>query len=101
MRYLKVTNSLTAFLLSATDAKVIYQDLYLIPSYQKAHGICMGLSFVVFYPVGAILIRTLKFKGSIWVHIACQLVGWLLMIAGLAFGVKMGNIIDIVRTCLN
>lgn len=57
----------------------------------------MGLAFVIILPLGALLIRVLKFKGSIWIHVACQLVGWVLMLAGLAMGIRVGKIIDRVR----
>ena len=62
----------------------------------------MGLAFVVFFPTGAILIRALKFEGAIWVHVASQIIGWVLMISGLAIGTRMATIIDEVSlpTCL-
>jgi hypothetical protein len=77
-------------------AEPIFQDLYLVPSYEKTHGILMGLAFVVFFPTGAFLIRGLNFKGAVWVHVACQLIGWLFMIGGLATGVRMAQITDLV-----
>lgn len=79
-----------------SSAEVQYQDLHLVPSYLKAHGILMGLAFVVFFPMGTIMVRTMNFKGIVWAHAACQLVGWILMIAGLAMGTRVATIIDIV-----
>lgn len=82
-------------LLSLPDyasAMVIYQDLHLMPTYLKAHGIMMGLAFVIFFPVGAILIRIVDHKSTIWLHAACQMIGWVLMIAGLATGIRIGKI---------
>jgi hypothetical protein len=77
-------------------AEPIFQDLHLVPSYEKAHGILMGLAFVVFFPTGAFLMRGLSFKGAVWVHVTCQLIGWFLMIGGLATGTRMGQITDLV-----
>jgi hypothetical protein len=57
----------------------------------------MGLAFVVVWPLGALLVRVFKFKGSVWLHVACQLIGWILMIAGLVFGIRVGRILDRVR----
>lgn len=59
----------------------------------------MGLAFVVVLPGGAILMRLLSLKGktAVWVHVGIQLVGWVLMVSGLAMGVKVGKILDRVR----
>jgi hypothetical protein len=76
------------------SAEVIYQELHLVPTLLKAHGLVMSIAFVIIMPLGALLIRTLKFKGGVWVHVACQLLGWVLMLAGLALGVRTGKIID-------
>ncbi|KAH7131462.1 integral membrane protein [Dactylonectria estremocensis] len=73
---------------------MIYEDLHLVPKYAKLHGAEMGLAFVIIFPLGALFIRILKFKGSVWAHVACQLVGWVLMLAGLGTGIRLGNIID-------
>jgi hypothetical protein len=60
----------------------------------------MGLAFVVLFPMGAIIVRTMKFKGIVWVHVACQLIGWIMVIAGLALGTRVASIIDIVSISL-
>lgn len=52
-----------------------------------AHGAIMGLAFVFFFPVGAILIRIFSFPGLIWVHAAMQIFAYLMAIAGLGLGV--------------
>lgn len=79
-----------------TMAAMIYQDLHLVPMLQKSHGTIMSAAFVLVFPLGILSIRVLRFKGAIWVHAACQLIGWVLMIAGLAMGIRMARIIDIV-----
>ncbi|OBT72603.1 hypothetical protein VF21_08159 [Pseudogymnoascus sp. 05NY08] len=75
---------------------IVFADLPLVPNYAKAHGILMGLAFVVVLPGGAILMRILSSKGktAVWVHVGIQLVGWVLMISGLAMGAKVGKILD-------
>lgn len=73
---------------------MIYEDLRLVPKYAKIHGLEMGLAFVILFPLGALFIRVLKFKGNVWAHVVCQLVGWVLMLAGLATGIRLGKIID-------
>ncbi|OBT39967.1 hypothetical protein VE00_09992 [Pseudogymnoascus sp. WSF 3629] len=75
---------------------IVFADLPLVPNYAKAHGILMGLAFVVVLPGGAILMRLLSSKGktAVWVHVGIQLVGWVLMISGLAMGAKVGKILD-------
>jgi hypothetical protein len=56
----------------------------------------MSLAFVVLYPLGALLIRTLETEKRVWIHVACQLVAWVLMLAGLALGIRLARIIDMV-----
>ncbi|KFY46161.1 hypothetical protein V494_00578 [Pseudogymnoascus sp. VKM F-4513 (FW-928)] len=81
---------------NASAGDIIFADLPLVPNYAKAHGILMGLAFVVVLPGGAILVRLLSSKGktAVWLHIGLQLVGWVLMISGLAMGAKVGKILD-------
>jgi len=79
---------------SLGNPNIIYEDLPKVPSLAKAHGSLMGLAFVVIFPVGAVLIRVVRTKNAIWIHTTCQFVGWVLMIGGLACGIKMGKILD-------
>ena len=78
------------------NAEIIYSDLHLLPSYTKAHGTLMGLAFVIFFPMGAFLIRASHSKVILWIHIVCQMTGWILMVAGLVIGIRIGKILDIV-----
>ena len=77
---------------------MIFEDLHLVPGFAKAHGIVMGVAFLIVLPIGALLIRFAKFRGAVWFHAAWQVIGWALMIAGLALGIRMAKIIDQVRT---
>lgn len=52
-----------------------------------AHGVLMSLAFVIFYPMGAIIIRLLSFKGLVWVHAGTQVFAYTLALAGMGIGV--------------
>lgn len=54
----------------------------------------MGLSFLVLFPAGAVFIRALSIKHTILIHASCQMIGWCLMLAGFATGMRMGNILN-------
>ncbi|KAH6701289.1 integral membrane protein [Leptodontidium sp. MPI-SDFR-AT-0119] len=81
-------------LASNVSATVLYQDLNLVPALAKAHGLVMSIAFVVAFPLGALLIQVLKSKRRVWIHISLQLVGWVLMLTGLATGIRVGKILD-------
>ncbi|KAK0623972.1 hypothetical protein B0T14DRAFT_406985, partial [Immersiella caudata] len=72
---------------------IIFQDLPKVPSLATAHGASMGLAFVVFFPLGALLVRLIKSKHSVGIHATCQLIGMSLTIAGLATGIRLARII--------
>ncbi|KAL5335371.1 hypothetical protein BJX70DRAFT_390745 [Aspergillus crustosus] len=65
-----------------------------LPAFAKAHGIVMGVAFAILFPLGAILLRVVRTKLGIYVHIAVQLLAYVLMIAGLATGIRVGKILD-------
>lgn len=75
----------------------IAEDLSQVPNLAMAHGITMGLAFLVLFPMGAVLIRGLNIKQTMWIHASCQILGLLLMLAGFATGMRLGNILDEVR----
>lgn len=52
-----------------------------------AHGTILGLAFVLFFPIGGIIIRVLSFRGLIWVHAGLQIFTYTLTIAGMGLGV--------------
>ncbi|KAF7125598.1 hypothetical protein CNMCM5793_001837 [Aspergillus hiratsukae] len=86
--------SILALFAKTAFATIIYQDLHLVPSYAKAHGILMSVAFVLILPFGATLLCLFKSKHAVWIHVGIQLTGWGLMLGGLATGLRVGKIID-------
>lgn len=62
-------------------------DQGLVTRARIAHGTIMGLAFVLFFPIGGIIIRVLSFRGLIWVHAGLQLLTYTLALAGMGLGV--------------
>ena len=75
---------------------IIYQDLYLMPALLKAHGSIMGVTFLIVLPFGAWCVRLVQSKYGVLLHVAVQLLGWIMMLAGLGLGTKTGTIVDTV-----
>ncbi|KAL3447072.1 hypothetical protein BJX65DRAFT_104167 [Aspergillus insuetus] len=76
------------------NPNIIYKDLPLVPKFAKAHGLVMGIAFGIIFPLGAILLRVIRSKYGVYAHISAQLIGYALMIAGLATGIRVGKILD-------
>ena len=74
-----------------------YEELYLMPALLKAHGSVMGTTFLIILPLGAWCARLFQSKNGVWLHVAVQLLGWVMMFGGLGLGTKAGSIVDIVR----
>ncbi|KAK5659321.1 hypothetical protein OQA88_1414 [Cercophora sp. LCS_1] len=77
--------------------RIILEDLPKVPNLAKAHGIVMGLAFVIAMPLGAFLVRTLRCKYTVWIHAVCQLTAVVLMVTGLATGIRLAKIIDMLH----
>ena len=75
-------------------SQIIFEELHLVPKYAKAHGIVMSLSFTVMMPLGVLAIRFLRVKETIWIHVVWQMLSWILMLSGLATGIRVGKILD-------
>lgn len=54
------------------------------------HGIFGSLAFLVFFPVGAIVIRVGGFNNVLMIHIATQIFSWLLFITSFGLGLYYG-----------
>ena len=52
-----------------------------------AHGVIMGLAFVIFFPLGALTIRLLSAPGTVWVHAGAQVFAYSMAIAGMGLGI--------------
>lgn len=87
---------IVVLLLPFANAELIFEDFPLVPGLARAHGILMGLSFAVFFPLGALLLRAIKGKWAVRAHVACQMLGWICMLAGLGTGIRLASIIDYV-----
>ncbi|KAF4213538.1 hypothetical protein CNMCM8980_007796 [Aspergillus fumigatiaffinis] len=86
--------SFLAVFAKPASATILYQDLHLVPSYAKAHGILMSVAFILIFPLGATVLRLVKSKHAVWIHAGIQLTGWALMLGGLATGLRVGKILD-------
>ena len=61
-----------------------------------AHGVLMSLAVIVFFPLGGVLIRLLKHPSTARIHIALQLLGLAVLIAGFGLGLWVQDQINIV-----
>ena len=52
-----------------------------------AHGVLMSLAFVLFFPAGAVLVRVLTGKKTLWIHSGTQFFAFCIAIAGMGLGV--------------
>jgi len=62
-----------------------------------AHGIMMGLAFAILFPLGAIWMRLLHFRGLVWFHAGWQLFAYLIALAAFGLGVWLAVVTDQVR----
>jgi hypothetical protein len=54
-----------------------------------AHAVLASLAFVIFFPLGSILIRLASFRGAIWVHAAFQVFAYLVFVPAFAIGIRL------------
>ena len=65
-----------------------------------AHGVIMAFTFVIVFPLGALVIRLASVKGLVWVHAAVQGLGYISAFTGLGLGIYIGMVPDFkVRPC--
>lgn len=62
--------------------------------YLKAHGIIGPVTFVLLFPIGAIMIRLLSFPGLVYLHAAWQLIALALACVTLGLGLWLANTLD-------
>ncbi|KAF2398912.1 hypothetical protein EJ06DRAFT_463661, partial [Trichodelitschia bisporula] len=68
-----------------------YWDWVTTNRFRMAHGVLMGLAFVVFFPFGAILVRILPGPLAAFAHAGVQLFGFLFVIVGTGLGVWLSR----------
>lgn len=86
--------------IAAVPQAPISNPLADIETMQKAHGIIMGLTFVILFPLGGLIMRILGFGGVVWFHAAWQILSLLLFTAAFGIGVHMAEELDYVRIFL-
>lgn len=62
--------------------------------YLKAHGIIGPVTFVLLFPIGAIMIRLLSFPGLVYLHAVWQLIALGLACATLGLGLWLANTLE-------
>lgn len=74
---------------SGTGGAVVVGSSYkVLADYDKAHGIIMGTTVVLLFPLGAIFMRL---GTSAWMHAVWQLFSLAALVAGLGLGVKLAQ----------
>ena len=52
-----------------------------------AHGVLMGLTFALMFPLGASIMHIFKFKGFVWFHAGWQIFTYILAFVGFGIGI--------------
>lgn len=60
-----------------------------VQSYDKAHGIIMGMTVVLLFPLGALSMRIF---GRPWLHATLQMFSFIFLIVGLGLGIKLAGL---------
>ncbi|ESZ89863.1 hypothetical protein SBOR_9746 [Sclerotinia borealis F-4128] len=60
-----------------------------VQTYDKAHGIIMGVTVVLLFPLGALSMRIF---GRPWLHAALQIFSFIFLIVGLGLGIKLAGL---------
>jgi hypothetical protein len=59
-----------------------------------AHAIMVPLAFVIFFPLGAMTIRLLSFKGVVWFHAGWMVFTYIIVLGGMGMGVWLAVVSD-------
>lgn len=76
---------------TSTDGVTIQQSANINDALAPVHGSLGFLSFAILFPLGAIVLRILSFRGVVWAHVAIQALSYLIAITVLGTGVYMAN----------
>ncbi|KAI9641546.1 hypothetical protein NHQ30_010358 [Ciborinia camelliae] len=60
-----------------------------VQTYDKAHGIIMGVTVVLLFPLGALSMRIF---GRPWLHATLQIFSFIFLIVGLGLGIKLAGL---------
>ena len=60
----------------------------------EAHGILGALAYVIFLPLGVILLRLVPGRHTIWIHVAVQMFALALITCNAGMGIWMGLVSD-------
>lgn len=60
----------------------------------------MAIAVVIMFPLGALTMRLLRFRGVIWLHMAWQVVSLCLLTAGFGMGVTLANKLNTVSPAM-
>jgi uncharacterized membrane protein len=63
-----------------------------------AHGVLTSLAVILFFPIGGVLLRLLKSPSIVRIHIALQVLGLAVLIAGFGLGLWVQEQINIVSS---
>lgn len=59
--------------------------------FSTSHGIIMALAFAIVFPLGAVVLRLVKYRAIAWLHGIWQLAGLALVVVGLGLGITVGE----------
>ncbi|KAK6441938.1 hypothetical protein LTR95_001826 [Oleoguttula sp. CCFEE 5521] len=81
------SNDANPFLATNVLSPIVVNKSYSRSTVMVAHGVMASLAFLVFFPIGGILVRVANFSGLVWVHAATQMLAWLIYLIAFAMGV--------------
>lgn len=67
------------------------QQMTLMSNLERVHGVLGCLAFALFFPVGGILIRTVRSRFTLYIHAAWQTTAWLMALATMAIGIWLAG----------
>lgn len=74
---------------SSSSSSSVSNDFSKVQSYDKAHGVIMGLTVVLLFPLGALSMRIF---GRPWLHATLQIFSFILLIVGLGLGIELAHL---------
>ena len=100
MQHSSLLHNLAILVLTATTTTAQHQKPP--ANYHKiveTHGITGSLAWVLIFPLGAVLIRVLSLKSTVWIHAAVQTLGLGLFIINIGQGASLLSHCCSLRDC--